>query len=520
VKTPRSEPAKRIAQDQSEVFAFLADPATHRIAGPVRQIDTHAAAVFLAGPDAYKVKRAVKFPFMDFSTLEKRRAGCEAEVAINRIYAPDLYLGTLPVTREGSALRLGGAGRAVEWAVHLRRFDENQTLDHVADRGELGPELIAKIAKLVVATYAAAEIRDGGRATTALGEVVEETLAELVDAPTVFPADRAAALARDMRAAFARMRPLLLKRGAAGHVRRCHGDLHLRNIVLLDGEPTLFDAIEFDENIATTDVLYDFAFLLMDLWERGFRRQASLLLNRYLWGAKDLATELDGLATLPLFLSLRSAVRAKVDALRYLDVDRSEDAKRDARRYFDSAASFLAPSSPQLVAIGGLSGTGKTTLASAMAPAIGRAPGAVHLRSDVERKRLLGVPELARLPESAYRLEVTERVFRSLREAAEIALRAGQSVVVDAVHRDSAERKAIAAVAEGVGAPFVGLWLDAPVDLMVGRVAARSGDASDATAEIVARQAEEPLGSIEWLRLDTAAPRDKLIAAALEACRR
>lgn len=495
--TPRHVPA-----DQAAVLAFLADPRTHGLSEPVKRIDTHAAAVFLAGKDVYKVKRAVKFPFLDFSTCELRHAGCLAELAVNRRYAPDLYLGVLPITYADGRLELSGAGETVEWVVHLRRFDETMTLDHVAERGGLTREIIGKLAAHVLATYSEAERRDGKAATAALAKVVEETVTELVEATTVFAVNDAAELADSMRRAFGSAKPLLLDRGEQGWVRRCHGDLHLRNIVLIGGEPVFFDAIEFDESLAVTDILYDFAFLAMDLWERGFRAEANLLFNRYLWGSPDLLADLGGLKLLPLFLSLRAAVRAKVDALRFLDVTRSGEARDSAMHYFDAARSFLVPGRPRLVAIGGLSGSGKTTLAGQIAPALGRAPGAVHLRSDIERKRLLGVAELARLPASAYTLEVTERVFAGLRDQAEIALRAGHSVIVDAVHRDPAERRKIEAVAAATGAAFTGVWLDAALQTMIGRVEARADDASDATAEVVIAQAGAALEPIDWPRLD------------------
>src|SRR5207247_80619 len=163
---------------------------------------------------------------------------------------------------------------------HLRRFDETMTLDGVAERGELTAELIARIATGIVATYAEAERRDGEAATAALGDVIDETVTELIDVSEFFPGADAASFEFSMRRALDEMKPLLLARGRAGRVRRCHGDLHLRNIVLIDDQPTLFDAIEFDEAIATTDVLYDLAFLLMDLWERRFAPEANLLLNR------------------------------------------------------------------------------------------------------------------------------------------------------------------------------------------------------------------------------------------------
>jgi aminoglycoside phosphotransferase family enzyme/predicted kinase len=502
-------------EDQHPVFAFLADPRTHGLAEPVERIDTHAAAIFLAGQDVYKVKRAIRFPFMDFSTLAKRRAGCEAEVAVNRRFAPGLYLGVMPVTRAGGRLQLGGAGEAVEWLVHLRRFDETMTLDRVANRDGLTPALIAAVSAGLGRIYREAERRDGAAATAALGGVVAETVTALTDAGDVFPRRPGAAFAAAMRGAFAEAEPFLRARGAQGWVRRCHGDLHLRNIALIAGSPVLFDALEFDEALAVTDILYDFAFLLMDIWERGFRAAANLLLNRYLWASPDPAADLAGLRLLPFFLALRAAVRAKVEGLRYLSVGHAAEARDSAIRYFDAARGFLAPATLRLVAVGGLSGTGKSTLAGLLAAGIGRAPGAVHLRSDIERKRFLGVGELTRLPDAAYAPEVTARVFATLREHAETALRAGQSVIVDAVHRDPAERREIAAVAARTGAAFTGLWLDAPVATMIARVEARSGDASDATAAVVASQASAPSGAVEWQRLDAAQPAEALAASVL-----
>jgi aminoglycoside phosphotransferase family enzyme/predicted kinase len=504
------------AQDQSAVFALLGDQATYGLSVPVERIDTHAAAVFLAGADAYKVKRAVRFPFMDLSTLALRRAACEAELAVNRRFAPDLYLGLVPVSRGGDGrLGLGGQGEAVEWTVHMRRFDEKRTLDRLADAGELDAGLMEKVAACVADSLDQAPLRDGAAATEALAGVVEETMSALLDAPELFAPARASAFAEAMRATFRGLRPLLIARGAAGRVRRCHGDLHLRNIVLIKDRPVLFDAIEFDESIAVTDVLYDLAFLIMDLWERGLRPQANLLLNRYLWSRQDLEPELDGLALLPPMLALRAAVRAKVEGLRHRDVDHSDAVRQGAVAYFDAATAFLARSQPRLVGIGGLSGTGKSTLAAALAPGFGRAPGAVHLRSDIERKRLFGAGEYDRLPERAYAPGVNETVFANLRRQAAIALAAGQSVIVDAVHRRPQERQRLAEVAARVGAPFTGLWLDLPLAEAAARIAGRRRDASDATPAVLAAQHGGSEGAMDWTRIDAGGGPGETAATAL-----
>ncbi len=303
-----------LGQDQTKVFAFLQNPATYGRDEPVIRIDTHGAVVFLAGPDVYKIKRAVKFSFVNFSTLERRHAACLAELVVNRDNAPGLYLGVLPISREGPRLRLGGAGAVVEWAVHMRRFDETATLERLAATGPLGPALIDRLAHTVAEAHRRAPVRDGAAATRALRALLQDTVNDLLRGTDIFPPDRAAGLAASLVAAFDRAEPLLLHRGALGQVRRCHGDLHLGNVVLIGGIPTLFDALEFDESIATCDVLYDLAFLVMDLRKFGRAADAERLLGSYIAASSTPALQKAGLSALPLFVSLRAAIRAKVTA--------------------------------------------------------------------------------------------------------------------------------------------------------------------------------------------------------------
>jgi aminoglycoside phosphotransferase family enzyme/predicted kinase len=503
-----------VGQDQCDVFAFLQDPRTHGLSAPVTRIDTHGAAVFLAGPDVYKVKRAVRFPFMDFSTLEKRHAACQAEIVVNHDNAPDLYLGVVPITRDGDILCLEGSGQVIEWAVHLRRFDENATLDRLAAKGSLGPELIDKLAHAVVAAHRRAPLRDGEAATHTLRRLLEETINELGEARDIFSIQPTDAIGVALIAAFNKAEPLLRCRGTRVQVRRCHGDLHLGNLVLIDGAPVLFDAIEFDEAIATSDILYDLAFLIMDLCERGLRADANRLMNRYFSLCDDESLQIAGLALLPLFLSLRAAIRAKViAALLRLD-PRNANLRVEAHSYFEAAVQFLAPVPPLLLAIGGLSGTGKTTLAASLAPALGPAPGALHLRSDSERKRLFTVGETTRLPADAYRPEVSAAVYGKLYHLAEETLSAGHAVIVDATHQRPEERATIAAVATHAGVRFVGVWLEASVEVLTRRVTGRRGDASDATPAVVASQAKEAIGTLTWRRLDASQSLEMLKSAA------
>jgi uncharacterized protein len=501
--------------EQAEVFAFLADQSVHGIAEPVVRIDTHAAAVFLAGRDAYKVKRAVKFPFLDYSTIEKRRLACKTELAVNRPNAPGIYLGTLPLTRAGEKLSMGGDGEVVEWLLHMRRFDENQTLDKVAARGELSRELIDRLCQAIVRSHASASVAHGDGFSRHLHTCIAQNHAELLEHGDVFPRAGVEELTRMSQAARSAVRNLLAARGCEGFVRRCHGDLHLRNIVLIDGEPTLFDAIEFDETVATGDVLYDLSFLMMDLWERDLKHAANEVLNRYLWqgGASHYAA----LAALPLFLSLRAAIRAKVTAatLEHLAPADRPAAVAEAQRYLALAIEFLRAERPSVIAVGGLSGTGKSTLAAAMAPLTGRAPGAVHLRSDVERKAIWGIAEILPLPSQAYSPPLDKEIYARLNSRAALALAAGCSVVLDAVYRVDEERDEAERTVSEFGARFVGLWLEAPLDLLMSRVKARRGDASDASPWVVEGQLLQGAGNVTWHRLDTSDEPGQILRVAL-----
>ncbi|TCK23496.1 aminoglycoside phosphotransferase family enzyme [Ancylobacter aquaticus] len=473
-----------VVADQEAVFALLADPATYGVRDDISRIDTHGAVVFLAGADVYKVKRAVRFSFMDFSTLEKRRRACAREVELNRATAPELYLGLTPIVRWQGQLHLGGEGDVVEWAVHMRRFDENATLDQVmaragAEGNGLTPPLVTALAEAVERAHRHAPVV-AGTSGRELRAVARNVVAGLREAPEMLSPAAVSALEAAFLEAFDRLEPLLARRAAAGEVRRCHGDLHLRNIALIDGAPVLFDALEFDEALASIDRLYDLAFLIMDLALRGRAFEANLLLNRYLIACGD-APPYDGLAALPLFLALRAAIRAQVSAAAAAQRTGAARAAmaEEACAYLAFAQGALVPRPVKLVAVGGLSGSGKSTLAAALAPRVGPLPGAVHLRSDIERKRLNGTPELERLPQEAYSMEATQAVYATLRARAEAILAAGHGVIVDGVHQRPDERADIAALAHEGGVDFLGLWLEAPVESLTGR--GRRGGATPPT---------------------------------------
>ncbi|HEY1363062.1 MAG TPA: AAA family ATPase [Xanthobacteraceae bacterium] len=503
---------------QEEAFALLADPATHAGA-TVKRIDTHAASVFLAGSRAFKVKRAVRFPFLDYSSLCKRRRACEAELEVNRAFAPDIYRRVVAITRApDGCLELGGGGTPIEWVVEMRRFDETATLDHLAVERRIDATLAEALGSAVAAAHAAASASESEPWIRALADYIEQDDAAFRELPELFPAARVDALTAASRAAYARIRPLLVDRGRHGLIRRGHGDLHLGNIVLLDGRPTLFDAIEFDPVVASGDVLYDLAFLLMDLVERGLGDAANIVLNRYLSRTMR-AEDLDALVALPLFLSIRAAIRAKVTAARRARAASEAVAAVDdaARNYFDWACRFLQPPAPLLVAVGGLSGTGKSMLARALAPNIGPAPGAVVLRSDIERKSLLGVDEHAKLPGQAYAPAVSARIYAGIVDKARRAVAAGHSAIVDAVFARREERAVMRRSADVLGVAFHGLFLEADLAARLERVGGRGADASDADAGVVRGQEHYTLGALDWTRIDASGTPEQTLARASSA---
>lgn len=505
---------------QAEVVAFLAAPAAYGAGiADVERFETHGAFVFLAGDHAYKIKRAVRYAYMDFSTLELRHRACLREVEINQPNAPRIYLGVVPITREADgSLAIEGAGTPVEWAVHMLRFGNDNLLSAVADTLGIDAGLARELADAVHAYHSGAAVAASVDQRATLSLVVNE-LVEAFRSPSLgFSPESADELAARCTSYLDKVGALLADRARAGHVRRCHGDLHLANIVLWQGRPTLFDALEFDENLATIDTLYDFAFLLMDLDKRDQRAAANVVLNRYLWRRQE-TLDLDGLAALPLFLALRAAIRAMVIAQRSaLGADHDlQAAPLEAMAYFGAALAYLSPPPARLIAVGGLSGTGKSTLAAALAPAIGAAPGAVHLRSDLERKALLGAAETERLDASCYTQEAGRRVYEVLCRKAKMAIAAGHGVIVDAVFLDATERAEMEQVAASEGVSFTGLWLTAPEAVMTRRVADRTGDASDATPQVVRRQVSqldsEP-AECAWLQVDAGGSATATLAAA------
>jgi aminoglycoside phosphotransferase family enzyme/predicted kinase len=487
--------------DQTDAIAFLSGPAAFARDLPVETIETHISRIFLAGDRVFKMKRAVKLPYVDFSTPELRLTTCRKEVELNSVTAPGLYLGARRLTRgTGGELAIDGDGELVEAVVEMKRFEQSALLDHMAEAGALTSDLMTRTALMIARFHRQAPVMHAKGGAANLASVLDINKAGFATS-RVFSEPEVETLDDAFRTALSRYGETLNQRELAGKVRRCHGDLHLRNICLLDNQPCLFDCIEFNDDIATVDVLYDLSFLLMDLWHRGFPELANLVANRYL----DETDNEDGFALLPFLMAIRAAVRAHVTGTQVEeDGDPSGKLRAEAHAYFGLAADLLKERPARLIAIGGLSGSGKTTVAEALAAHVGAPPGARVVESDRIRKALHGVPPETRLPEKAYRPEISERVYRDMAWRSSLILSEGGSVVADAVFERPLDRARIERAAKDRHAPFLGIWLDVSPDVLWHRVDRRRGGPSDATVDILSRQLEREPGEIAWHRLDAA----------------
>lgn len=423
---------------------------------------------------------------------------------LNRRTAPDLYLAVRPVRRKSDGvLDFGDQGEPVDWLLEMRRFPDDALLDQIVAHGGLMEGLVLRLSDKIKSFHDNAKQNRSGSGHERIKTVIAGNQASMAVLNKILPPNSVGPLIRRQQALLEQHAQLLDTRASAGRVRHVHGDLHLANIAVVDEEPVLFDCLEFSAALATIDVLYDLAFLLMDLWGKGCRVKANMLLNRYL----DISPQDENaVVLLPLFLSIRAVIRAHTVAAQ-ANGDPASALSKQAKQYLKLAHELLVPVPPRLVAIGGLSGTGKSTVARFVAHGVGSAPGARVFRSDVLRKRLAGLPPETPLPRDAYSASANTMVYAELERLAQLALNEGRSLVVDAVYARPEERRAIVRIAIKEDVPFVGIWLDAPPAVSKARIAARVNDASDADATVANLQAHYDLEPMDWARVSAAGDR-------------
>jgi aminoglycoside phosphotransferase family enzyme/predicted kinase len=478
--------------------------------GEVEVHETPAAKVFVGPERVLKIKKPVDFGFLDFTTLGKREWATRRELAFNRETAPDVYRAVHAIVRapDGGFALDQGLGQehdrdVIEWALEMRPFRGPVLADH-PDR--VDGALAERLGRAAARLHGRARVSTTRKGAAVLDYVLTSNAHQLRSLGAVLDQEAVERLIAESRTAFNALGPLLDRRGEGGLVRRCHGDLHLGNIVVEQDRPILFDCIEFNDALSEIDVAYDIAFLLMDLGFRGRPDAANRVLNA--WTDEAARTLGDGawesLALLPLCQSMRAAVRAHVSG--------HGGARDTARAYGQAALRHLAPSPPRLFAVGGLSGSGKSTLARALAPRLGPAPGAVVLRSDEIRKRLGGVGPRDRLPRDAYGSESSQTVYAEMLRLARQCLDAGWAVVLDAAFLNPAERTAAEGLGAELGLPFQGVWLQAAAELLSRRVRDRVDDASDADVAVLEGQLARDVGDVNWRCVDAASNLDDQVA--------
>jgi len=498
----------------------MAIPSTQRPAGEfltglagAAPIETHISAVFVGVDTVWKMKKAVRLPYLDFTSLAARRHFLNRELALNAPAAPGLYRDVVPLVRgQAGGLALNGPGEPLEWVLRMGRIPTSDFFDRIALAGKLTPALARQLGRAIARYHAGLVPLTGIDQPASLRRLVAENRASAIASglaqPSVLAWEQTALGAIERRLDWLEMR------AQTGFVRRAHGDLHLGNLCLWRGQPVPFDALEFDERLASIDLAYDLAFTLMDAELKAGRAAANQVLNGYCTESGDILM----VGGLPLFLSLRAMVRAHVQAVR--------QAPDEARALLQAAHAFLAPPAPILVATGGLPGSGKSTLAHALASQFDPAPGALVLGSDVLRKRRHGVAPEVRLPDSAYTSEENLAVASALTANSAEVLGLGHAVIADATFADPALRTGIQGVAHAARVPFIGFWLEAPLDVLESRVDERgravTPDPSDATPSVVRRAAASLAAPPDagWHRLPAQGSPKQILDAATVLARR
>ena len=492
------------AKEQAKLVEALARSIGARGgAATAHVLQTHISYVLLTGDYAYKIKKAVAFAFLDFTTLAARRFFCEQELRLNRRLAPQLYLDVVPITGSVDAPQLGGDGSALEYAVKMREFPQSALASVLLARGELVAADIDALAVEVAEFHSGIDVADAGGPFGTPDGILRLALRNFEEIEPLLAMD---AERRDIERhrewterEHARRREAFQRRREHGFVRECHGDLHLGNIARIDGELVVFDCIEFNEEMRWIDVMSEVAFTVMDLEDRGRADLARRFLNGYLERTGDYA----GLAVLPFYLAYRALVRAKVALLRAAQGGAgAATAETEAHGYLRLASGYARPPRPALVVTCGLSGSGKTTLSGALLERI----DAVRVRSDVERKRMHGVAPLertgARVERGLYAAAATEAAYDRLRDVAREIVGAGRIAIVDASFLRHAQRDSFRALAAELGVPFVIVSFEAKEATLRRRVAerhARGTDVSDADVAVLEHQiaTREPLTADE-----------------------
>ena len=468
----------------------------------VELVETHVSWVFLAGDYAYKIKKPVHLPFLDFSTLAARRIFCEEELRLNRRTAPDIYLEVLPIAGPPDAPRIGGDGQVIEYALKMRRFSQDDLADRVVRRRELGPARVDALAAVIADFHARIPAAPVESTFGTPGQIADAALENFEELTTMVSDPAKRAVLEHLRAwtgrESARLKPIFEGRRRDGFVRECHGDLHLGNIFFDHDTPVLFDCIEFNPGFRWIDVISEVAFLVMDLREHGEEGAARRLLNAYL----EISGDYQGLRVFDYYLVYRAMVRAKVAMIRLqqagADGSSSGALEGEYAKYAGLAGRIACPDRPYVVLMHGLAGSGKSTVSRILVEQC----GAIRVRSDVERKRLHGLSSRARTHaqphDGIYAPDTTQRTYDRLKNLARDIVESGHGAIVDAAFLRRAARDEFVSFVRELGVPVMIVSCQAPHDELRRRVRTREAalnDASEAGITVLENQilTEEPL---------------------------
>ncbi|MBF1999153.1 MAG: AAA family ATPase [Synechococcales cyanobacterium M58_A2018_015] len=464
---------------------------------PVQLIQTHLSYILLTGEYAYKLKKPVNFGFVDYSTLEKRQHFCQEELRLNQRAAAELYLEVLPITQTGDRFELNGSGEVVEYAVKMRQFPQDTLLAALFDQGRLTPELVQELARVVAEFHRQTVTNDYIRSFGEVAQVRQafdenfEQTAQYIGGPqTQQQFDETQAYCNRF---FAEQQDLFQQRMQQDRIRECHGDLHLRNIAYWNGKLLLFDCIEFNEPFRFVDVMYDVAYIVMDLEARQRPDLSALFLNTYVEQTGDW----EGLQVLPIYVSRQTYVRAKVTSFLLNDPAVPEAEKQiahdTAALYYRLAWDYAQPRQGRIFLMCGLSGSGKSTTARQLAQRL----NAVHIRSDAVRKHLGGIPLDQRGDDALYTPEMTQKTYGRLLDLGIQLAKQGYTVILDAKYDRHTLRAAAMVQAKSAVLPLQILHCTAPLEVLQQRLQTRTGDIADATTDLLAQQSLDPFTADE-----------------------
>ena len=484
---------------------------SHPVTEPIQLEQTHISYVLLTGDYVYKLKKPVNFGFLDFSTLDKRQHFCAEELRLNQRGAPELYLEVLPVTQVENQYQLSETGQPVEYVIKMRQFPQEALFIKMFEQGKLSETHMEELGRVVAQYHALAQTNDYIRKFGEVAQVRESINENYELSKNYIGGPQTQAQFEETKqytdGFFAQRPELFVSRIENNWIRECHGDLHLRNICLWQNKILLFDCIEFNEQFRFVDVMYDAAFVMMDLEARQRSDLGNAFLNTYVEQTGDW----EGLQVLPLYLCRQAYVRAKVNSLLLDDPSVPGSAKSEATataaQYYQLASEYTKPRLGKLILMSGLSGSGKSTVARQLA----RQMGAIHIRSDAVRKHLAGIPLTDRGGDELYTAQMSQKTYERLLFLGIMLANQGFSVILDAKYDRQQLRSIAIAQAQFHQLPLQILHCSAPVEVLRDRLEKRTNDIADATADLLSGQqagfepfteAEQPLVK----SLDTSQP--------------